>query len=215
MNKNKLVAGIFFAIFGVLLTLEQLGIFDAGRVLRYWPVVLIVFGLMNLGEAGRRGLAIVGIVVGSLLVALRASVLRFSLFDLWPVLLIGIGGVIILRALGISGPEQRTNLWGVLNTRKVSIDPQELDRRQIVSFMGGVQANVTDAEHEGPVTIEVLSMWGGVEIRVPTGWEVIAEVVPIMGGIDIKTSGEPNGRQLIIRGLVLMAGMEVRNARTS
>src|SRR5947207_270012 len=133
MNKNKLIAGVFFAILGVLLTLEQLDIFDAGRVLRYWPVVLIVFGLMNLGDAGRRGLAIVGIVVGSLMVALRASVLRFSLFDLWPVLLIGIGGVIILRALGISGPEQRTNLWSVLNTRKVSIDPQELDRRQIVS----------------------------------------------------------------------------------
>jgi predicted membrane protein len=215
MNKNKLVAGIFFAILGVLLTLEQLDVFDAGRVLRYWPVVLIVFGLMNLGDAGRRGLATVGIIIGSLLVAVRASMLRFSIFDLWPLLLIAVGGVIILRALGISGPDQRTNLWSVLNTRKVNIDPQDLNRRQIIAFMGGVHANVNDVPHEGPVTIEVLSMWGGVEIRVPTGWEVIAEVVPIMGGIDIKTSGEPNGRQLIVRGLVLMAGMEIRNVRTS
>jgi hypothetical protein len=41
---------------------------------------------------------------------------------------------------------------------------------------------------------------------------VIADVVPIMGGIEIKTSAARGGRQLIVRGLVLMAGMEVKNA---
>ncbi|HJW94944.1 MAG TPA: DUF5668 domain-containing protein [Thermoanaerobaculia bacterium] len=212
MNKNKLVAGIFFTILGVLLTLDNLDLFYAGRVLRWWPAVLIVFGLINLADAGRRGVASVAIVAGAVLLALRAHWIHLSFWDFWPIVLIVIGCVIVLRALGVSAPEQRGNLWGVLNTRALTLDPADLDRRQIVAFMGGTQIVLTDAPFEGPVTVEVVSMWGGIEFRVPPGWEVIVEAVPIMGGIDIKANGPSNGRQLIVRGLVLMSGMEIKNA---
>src|SRR3954447_11398270 len=88
-NSIKLVAGIFFTALGVLLTLDNLDIIGAGRVLRFWPVVLIVIGLINLNHAGRRGLSIVAIVLGSFIVATRAHLLRFSMFELWPLLLVG------------------------------------------------------------------------------------------------------------------------------
>jgi len=101
-------------------------------------------------------------------------------------------------------------------TRKMTIDPAQLHGSQIISFMGGSQIELTNTgEHEGPVIVEVLAMWGGIEIRVPSGWEVIAEAVPVMGGIDIKTAGAPGGKQLVVRGLVFMAGMEIKNVRTS
>jgi predicted membrane protein len=212
----KLVAGIFFTALGVLLTLDNFDIIDAGRVLRFWPVVLIVIGVMNLNHAGRRGLSIVAITLGAFMVAARAHLLRFSLFDLWPLVLIGIGLLFVLRALGVSSSEPRSSLWSVLNSRKVTIDPAQLNGSQIISFMGGSQIELTNTgEHEGPVIVEVLAMWGGIEIRVPTGWEVIAEAVPVMGGIDIKTAGAPGGKQLVVRGLVFMAGMEIKNVRTS
>lgn len=212
----KLVAGIFFTALGVLLTLDRLNIVDTDRIVRFWPVVLIVVGLMNLNHAGRRGLSIVGIALGTLMVAARAHLIRVSLIDLWPLILIGGGLVIVLRALGVTGPDLRTNLWSVLHTRKVTVDPDQLHGSQIVSFMGGSTIELTNTgEHEGPVIVEVLAMWGGIEIRVPSGWEVIAEAVPVMGGIDIKTAGAPGGRQLVVRGLVFMAGMEIKNVRTS
>jgi predicted membrane protein len=212
----KLVAGIFFTALGVLLTLDNLDIIDAGRVLRFWPVVLIVVGLMNLNEAGRRGLSIVAIALGALMVATRAHLVRVSLIDFWPLILIAVGVVFVLRAVGVNGPEQRSTLWSVLNTRKVTIDPDKLHGSQIISFMGATQIELTNTgEHQGPVIVEVLAMWGGIEIRVPSGWEVIAEAVPVMGGIDIKTAGAPGGKQLVVRGLVLMAGMEIKNVRTS
>jgi len=215
-NSIKLVAGIFFTLLGVLLTLDNLDIIEADRVLRFWPVVLIVVGLMNLNHAGRRGLSIVAIALGTLMVAARAHLVRFSLFDLWPLILVGAGLVIVLRALGVHGPEQRSSLWSVLNTRKVTIDPEQLHGSQIISFMGGSTIELTNTgEHEGPVVVEVLAMWGGIEIRVPSGWEVIAEAVPVMGGIDIRTAGAPGGKQLVVRGLVLMAGMEIKNVRES
>ena len=213
MNKNKLVAGIFFTILGVLLTLDNLDLYDAGRVLRWWPAVLIVFGLLNVGDEARRGVASVAIVAGAVLLALRAHWIHLSFWSLWPVVMIFIGAVIVLRALGVSGPESRSNLWGVLNTRKLTLDPADLDRRQIVAFMGGTEVELTNADFEGPVTLEVLAVWGGIGIRVPSGWEVIVEAVPVMGGIDIKTNGPSTGRRLIVRGLVLMSGMEIKNAK--
>ena len=211
----KLVAGIFFTILGVLLTLENLDLFDAGRVLRYWPVVLIVIGLMNVGHAGRRGLSIVAIAAGTLMVAARAHLLRFSFFDLWPLVVIGIGVVIVLRALGVESSDPRGKLWSVLSSRKVSIEPHDLNGRQIIAFMGGTEIDLLDnQESNEPVIVEVLSMWGGVEIRVPAGWEVVGEVVPVMGGIDInKVAAAPGGRRLIVRGVVLMSGMEIKNAK--
>ena len=209
----KLVAGIFFTFLGVLLTLDNLDILDAGRILRFWPVILIAIGVMNLRHSGRRGISIIAMAAGAVMLAVRTHLLRFSLVDLWPLILIGIGFVIVLRALGLDGPEQRGNLWSVLNTRKVTIDPSDLNGKQIVAFMGGAEIELTNTgENEGPVIVEVLSMWGGIEIRVPMGWEVIGEVIPIMGGIDInEAASTPGGRRLIVRGLVLMSGMEIKN----
>src|ERR1700682_3563657 len=57
-SKVKLVVGTFFTLVGVLLALDNLDIMDAGRVLRYWPVLLIVIGALKFRDAGNRGLAV-------------------------------------------------------------------------------------------------------------------------------------------------------------
>jgi hypothetical protein len=104
-------------------------------------------------------------------------------------------------------------LWALLNNRKMERPANELAGKRLVAFMGGHQLELTEpATYDGPIVIETMAMWGGIEIRVPAGWEVIADVVPVMGGIDIKTSAARGGRQLIVRGLIFMAGMEVKNA---
>ena len=213
----KLVAGVFFAILGVLLTLENLRVLDAGPMLRYWPLLLIVIGVLKFRDAGSRVLATITIAAGVWLLALGTHWLRFSLVNLWPLILIGVGVVVVLRAFGVVVPTAivvpEGIIWGILNARKISTDPAGLNGRRVIAFMGGAEIDLIDGPTDGPVIIEVLAMWGGIEIRVPAGWEVIGEVVPVMGGIDIKTSAAQGGRQLIVRGLVLMAGMEIKNVK--
>ena len=70
------------------------------------------------------------------------------------------------------------------------------------------EASILDTE----ATIEVFVWAGGVEIFVPEGWSIISKVVPIMGGFEDQTkrSGEYSKR-LVIRGLILMGGIEVKN----
>lgn len=211
VSKIKLTFGIFFTALGVLMTLDNLGVADAGRVLRYWPAVLIVVGVLLWKE--NRTVAIAATAIGALLVAANAHWLRFSLFELWPVILIAVGLVIVLRALGVDpATGGGGSIWAVLTTRKLSMGPRELDGRHIVAFMGGAELDLRDADDAGDVHIEVLAMWGGIELRVPPGWEVTGNVVPIMGGVEMKTGAAKNGRRVIVSGLVLMAGMEVKTS---
>lgn len=221
-NKVKLVIGTFFAAVGVLMALDNLDILDTGRLLRYWPLLLIVVGVMKFRDAGNRGLAVLSIALGTLLLAHNVHWLRFSFSALWPIILIGAGIVIVLRAFGVVVPTafvltaatpSANTILAVMNTIKIARPANELHGKRLMAFMGGHQLELLEpATYEGPIVIEALAMCGGIEIRVPHGWEVVADVVPVMGGITMKTSAARGGRQLIVRGLVLMAGMEVKNA---
>ncbi|HKO55700.1 MAG TPA: DUF5668 domain-containing protein [Thermoanaerobaculia bacterium] len=213
VSRVKLVVGIFFTLLGVLLTLDNLGVPDAGRLLRYWPLALIAIGVLLWRES--RGVAVIATTIGALLLALNARWIRFSIFDLWPVILIGVGLVIVLRALGLSplGDGGGDSVWAVLTTRKLTVAPAELHGRRIVACMGGAEIELQDSDTASEdVRIEVLALWGGVELRVPPGWEVVGDVIPIMGGVEMKTGAAKGGRRLVINGMVLMAGMEVKTS---
>jgi len=58
----------------------------------------------------------------------------------------------------------------------------------------------------------VFSMWGGIEIRVPPDWTVVSHVDPIMGGYDDSTQPpKEEAKRFVIRGAVVMGGIEVTN----
>jgi predicted membrane protein len=81
----------------------------------------------------------------------------------------------------------------------------------VAAFLGGYELDLTKADiTNGPAIIDVFTIWGGIEIYVPDTWEVIGEVTPIMGGFEMKTSGSDPRKRLIVRGLALMAGIEVK-----
>ena len=222
-SKIKLVVGIFFTLAGVLLALDNFDVYVAGDLLRYWPVVFIVIGALKFNDAGSRGLAVFSIAAGVLLIANNTHWLRLSLRLFWPLVLIAIGVVIVFRAFGVANPtaflptapmgRSGDTLWSVFNHKKLARPANEMAGKRLVAFMGAHVLELTEpASYDGPIVIEAMAMWGGIEIKVPPGWEVIVDVVPVMGGIDARTSAARGGRQLIVRGLVWMAGLEVRNA---
>ena len=78
--------------------------------------------------------------------------------------------------------------------------------------MGGCELDLTQADMDnGPAELEIVAIWGGVEIKVPEGWEVIGNTLPIMGGADIRTKAAPGGRKLVVNGVVIMAGVDIKS----
>jgi len=84
---------------------------------------------------------------------------------------------------------------------------------EATAVMGGVELDLRGARAAGDtVVLNVLAWWGGIDIFVPKDWKVASEVIPIMAGYEDLTKVEPDARtHLIVKGLVVMGGVEVKN----
>jgi len=90
-------------------------------------------------------------------------------------------------------------------------------RCTVLNIMGGSDIDLNDAELADPVTqLNVYTVMGGGEIRVPDGVEVEVSNVAIMGGNDLKLGDEavPAGGPVIrIRLVSIMGGVAVKRGR--
>jgi len=96
----RLVLGLSIIFLGVALALDRLNIADAGRLLRFWPVGLMLIGglmiVQNDGHQRTKGLVLFG--VGTWIFLNIQGVLPISLWQLfWPIMLIVIGISLAMR----------------------------------------------------------------------------------------------------------------------
>lgn len=86
---------------------------------------------------------------------------------------------------------------------------------EIVAVFGGCDVNLSQADFQGTIELEITAIFGGAKIIVPPGWEVKPEVTAIFGGIDDKRSimpiAEGQNKLLIIKGVAIFGGVDIRN----
>jgi predicted membrane protein len=86
---------------------------------------------------------------------------------------------------------------------------------EIVAVFGGCDLNLTQADFEGTIELDITAIFGGCKIIVPSGWQVKSEVTAIFGGLDDKRSVQPIGdgpqKLLILRGIAMFGGVDIRN----
>ena len=213
----KLIVGASLAAIGILQTLDNLGLMNALPYLRYWPLALVAIGAIKFSANSGAAFGIVLMVAGGWMVLYNLHWIHFTIFRLWPLLLIGFGVVMVARAFGwkpsgITRPAGG-GIWAILSTRNVVETSRDYRGGDVLAFLGGSQIDLTGAAIiGGPAILDATAIWGGIEIIVPEGWEVVGEVVPIMGGFEIKSppSAPRSGQRLVVRGVALMGGIEVR-----
>jgi hypothetical protein len=63
--------------------------------------------------------------------------------------------------------------------------------------------------------IDVSSTFGGVELKIPTSWSAVSQVVAIFGGVENKSvepaADMPGVKRLYIKGSAVFGGVEVKN----
>jgi predicted membrane protein len=213
---TKVILGLSLVSLGILLAADNLDLINSGRYLRYWPAAILLIGLVQV-FAGSRIFGVILSVIGASLLAANVGLVRFTVFDLfWPVVLIGVGGLLVARAVGYRWqqhlPEPGRTVWAIMSTPKVDITDKDFRSLNTVAFMGGSEIDLRQADiTHGPAVIDCLAVWGGIEITVPPQFDIVGEVVPFMGGFEITTvPGGNRDKQLIIRGVACMGGIEVK-----
>jgi predicted membrane protein len=218
----QLIFGLIIVTLGVLWTLDSLGIADAEYYIRYWPSALIALGAAKLWHVHRgRGSAFGGVVliiIGSVLLLDDLVPASIDLFDLWPLLLVLLGSSLIWRSINgrVAAPNDANSTLSavaVLGGVNRGNNSGAFRGGDLTAVMGGCEVDLRQARIDGEAVIDVFAMWGGIEIRVPEDWTVIGRVTPLLGGFEDKTRPPQTAtaQRLVIRGFVIMGGVEVKN----
>jgi predicted membrane protein len=218
-----LMFGLLIILIGIVFTLDNLNIADSRQYIRYWPAGLIAIGAAKLWQVKHGyGSALGGVlfvIAGIWLLLDTLEIIVVSFVDFWPILLIVVGSVIVWQGIRgrqhrAAGPSDDTiNAIAVLAGVNRGSNSAQFRGGELTAFMGGCEIDLRQAAINGEATIDLFAMWGGIEIQVPENWVVIGRVTPVMGGFD-DTTRPPQGvsnHKLIIRGVVLMGGVEVKN----
>jgi predicted membrane protein len=245
--------GTLVVLLGIALLLSQMGIVDADKIVRLWPLLLIWAGLGRVFEFRRSPQrAIWGvfvILVGVMLQLDQLNIFVFHLHTIWPIFVIGGGLMIVWQSLlprprlpnppdspnpnagatanwfdyfqgrfHMDSNSSDLNAIAVLGGVQRNITTKNFRGGRVTAILGGVELDFSDADIEGDEAIlDVSSLMGGVEIRVPDTWNVTIETVAFLAGSSDERRRAPNPapgvvpKHLIIRGATILAGIEVKN----
>ena len=189
-------SGIFWVVIGLLFLLGSLGIIRL-TFHEIWPVLLIGFWGLLLW---------------------RAFIVRGGHPCLWnpglaePAETAGPEGSADADAGSSNSVISAKAILGGVERRVIS---QDFRGGDVTAIMGGCNLDFRGASIKPPnqPVLEVFALCGGIELRIPEDWTVISELEVILGGVDERKAGPPKdgSKRFILRGTVLMGGVEVRN----
>jgi len=215
---------------GAVLILSNFGIMP--EILRHhifsWQMILIAIGLFSVVNNRNKTFGLIMITVGVFF--LLPGMFGFSRqmwHMFWPAIFLIIGAYILFRRRidpddvdMIDSTVNDEDVFDDLNIfggSKRTISSANFRGGKVTSFFGGSEYNMLGAGiSERRAVMDVLTIFGGSKIIVPADWQVQIDVISIFGGFADKRNTLPpvqisSDKILIIKGLVIFGGGEVRN----
>jgi predicted membrane protein len=222
----RLLTGFVLIIIGSLYLLKNFGFFefDILEHIISFPSLLIFVGIVITINASQKGFGIFLIAVGSIWhYAQITDSIDFGKLIL-PLILLGLGLYIIFKQRksdSVSNTEKNYSndtiediaIFGGGNKTIIS---NSFKGGNITSVFGGSEIDLTRCQlADGNQIIDVLAVFGGSTLLIPSDWNVIVDVLPIFGGFSNKSNkhfkDEVNvNKTLIIKGLVIFGGGEIK-----
>ena len=219
----KLIIGAGIIILGVLLLLKNIG-YDIGfNFWDLWPVILIVIGINHFCQPpeNRRVFGgLIFIIIGALFLLDSFDIFYFDVSMMWPLIIILVGGALLKQGLSNANNKDLSqdfiNLSFIMGGGEFKYSTRTLKGGNVFAVMGGCKIDLTGADFTtDSIVIDTFTFWGGIEIIVPQNWQVNMQGTPLLGGMDNKTSyvdsGQTPVKQVIIKGMAIMGGVEVKN----
>ena len=226
--RSGLFWGTFMVLGGVALLLDHMGYLHIEQLWRFWPLLMVCAGLANVISRERRIWGIFLITGGVLFQLNELGIAHFSWGDIWPFLLIA-GGLMLMwgsfeaRRIGStaqSGDAKNTlNELAVFGGIEKRVTSQDFQGGNVTAIFGGIELDLRQANMQADQAVmEVNSIFGGCEIRVPESWSVISHGQGFFGGYtdSSRLSGtedlsNPNRKTLIVKGAAIFGGVELKN----
>ena len=103
--------------------------------------------------------------------------------------------------------------FAVLGGVRRATNAQDFKRGDAFAFMGGCELDLREASmKDDEAVFDIFALMGGVEMRVPEDWVVDNRGFALLGGFVDKTRPVRDAKKrLVLTGLAVMGGVEVKN----
>jgi len=218
MNWARAFLGIVVITVGGLLLLDNLDVLDSGEIIaEWWPAVIVLGGLLALASNPRHWVAPLILVAAGSIVLLRTTGVIDTLGALMPFVLIVVGLLIIFgRGLGsrTATSDDSISSFNFFSGSDLASNSSSFEGGRIGAVFGGAEIDLRQASLAPGATLDVFTMFGGVEIAVPQGWQVDINGFPVFGGIENATNKDSlpaDAPRLRIDATVLFGGLEIKH----
>jgi hypothetical protein len=79
----------------------------------------------------------------------------------------------------------------------------------MLAWFGGIELDLSEAELAPDARLSVRTLFGGIAIDTPPEWRVESSVKTVAGGVDAKTSDDPDAPVLAVDGMAVLGGIAV------
>jgi predicted membrane protein len=223
--QGRIFSGLLIILIGVLFLLGNLGKLDIGEVFStYWPLILVFVGLWHLiaHEFRSAGFGVIFILIGGFFMLVNLDLIRGRIWlYFWPLLIIAAGLWIIFKprfkTFQEKAPEIKEkdlDVFIIFSGIKRRFNTPEFRGGKATTLFGGIDLDFTQAGlADNKATIELTALFGGIEVLVPSNWEVVVDSSSIFGGVEDKHKAAPPAETkatLFIRATAIFGGIGIK-----
>lgn len=223
--------GVFLIAVGALWILERLNLIPDfwDDILISWQMLLIGIGIFSV-IGGNKTTGTILIVIGGFFLLPEIAPIPYELRRIgWPLLIVGIGVVLLVTHGGrqkkeppVIEPGQNTGNdyfddFVIFGGREVYVDSQRFLGGKSTSIFGGTEYDLRQAKlSENGAVIDCLSVFGGTGFKVPPDWTVKNEITAIFGAFTDKRGSSLNhivtdpSKTLVVKGFAAFGGVEIK-----
>lgn len=219
--KNKLfdiVLGTILIIAGIIFLGNELEFWNISLFFKgWWTLFIIIPSIFGLYEKGNKISAILGVLIGVLLMLAARNIISWSTVGkiFLPVLLIILGISMVLKR-NFKIKKSTNNDVGnkhiaIFSGTEANMANKKFEGTDVLAVFGGVELDLRQAIIEKDIVINCTTIFGGIDIILPDNIKVETSGIPIFGGIENKRKRFNDDKEITvyINYVCVFAGIDI------
>lgn len=226
MKKNnsptKILIGLMVLAAGSILLLRSLGVLEEfAHWGEFWTISAgVIFTVTGFSAILKKNpiWGVIFLMVGVTLVIMPFVDFKINAWGLVTSALVVMAGFSLIFGKSFGGAsaleqkkvESGQSVTTILSGKEV-LTGSKFGGMSLITVLGGTDIDMRDSNIKDKAVIDVTTVLGGVEIRVPSDVEVEDETSTLLGGVENKSRPSKTAKKkLYIRGTIIMGGVEIK-----
>ena len=211
-SKSSMFWGLILIVVGVLFLGNNLNWWDIDIFFDgWWSLFIIIPSTYGLFDGTSRGGSLISLTVGVLLLLAAQDIINYGMIwkILVPIIIIVIGLSLIFnngkkKKMDKNAKEYIAVFSGVEENIKELVSDFK-----VISVFGSVELDLRKAKIDKDIYIEAITIFGGVDIKLPDNVKLQVSGIPIFGGVENKYKDEEGNVTITIHYTCVFGGIDL------